>query len=143
MPGRRLTSIISVVAIAIVLAATPTALAGPAAPREATGRYLVRLADAPLARYAGGTAGLAPTSPAVLGTGRLDAQSPASVAYVSYLARRQGAFLTAAQRALGRSVDVSFRYRYAYNGLAVTLTPTEAQRLAAFLGGPLELSWDG
>ncbi len=72
--------------------------------------------------------------PAALGAKRLNPSSPASVAYLNHLASRQNAVKTAMDLALGRSVSVKFRYSAAYNGMAVQLTATESQRVAALPG---------
>lgn len=94
------------------------------------GRYVIRLADPPLASYRGGITGLAPTNPATLGRVKLDANSPASRAYLDYLSLQQAAFRTSMEQALGRAVQVLFDYRHAYNGMGVVLTPPEAALVA-------------
>src|SRR5690606_23762152 len=83
---------------------------------EGTGLWVVQLADPPLASYAGGIAGLAPTSPRVTGATRLDVAAPASLAYAGHLARRQEAFIDRMRQQVGRDVDVEFTYRNAVNG---------------------------
>lgn len=94
--------------------------------QEAEVRYLVLFAEAPLALYSGGVAGLAPTMPAARGETKLDPSSAASAAYYAYLDTRQAAHIAAIETAIGRSVNVVFTYRTASNGIAVGLTPTEA-----------------
>ncbi|MBE2198541.1 MAG: S8 family serine peptidase [Anaerolinea sp.] len=96
--------------------------------------YIVQLADAPLATYTGGIAGLEATSPLTTGARKLDSRSPASLAYEQYLAGVQDRFAADMNALLGRSVDVSFYYRHAYNGLAVFLSPAEAARVAEMDG---------
>jgi uncharacterized repeat protein (TIGR01451 family) len=96
--------------------------------------YLVRLEDPPVASYRGTIAGLAPTNPQQLGQVQLDAGSPGSQRYREHLERRQAQFTAAMQARVGREVDVLFRYQVAYNGLAVRLTPGEAQALASLPG---------
>ena len=91
--------------------------------------YLVRLQDAPLAAYKGGITGLAATNPSVLGQKKLDVNSPASQAYLSYLADRQKAVLGSIDKMLNRSVDVVYRYVSANNGMALYLTPSEAAQI--------------
>lgn len=95
------------------------------------GVYIVLLKDAPLATYAGGVPGLAATNPMATGTQKLDAKSPASVAYLDYLAKAQAQFIANAEQALDRSVDVLYQYAAALNGMAVHLTVAEAEKLAA------------
>jgi subtilisin family serine protease len=122
--------IVGAAALAALLLPGAYAASAPAA--EST--YIVQLADPPLALYAGGTAGLAPTMPAARGATRLNPSSPASVAYLSHLTSRQNAVKAAMDSALGRTVSVKFRYRAAYNGMAVQLNPSEAARVESVPG---------
>jgi hypothetical protein len=96
--------------------------------------YLIQLAAEPVATYAGAVKGLAATHPATIGKRRLDAASPAAEAYAAYLAAEQMQFRADLAALLGRSPDVRFHYRHALNGLAVRLSPEEAQRVAAMAG---------
>jgi len=121
---------VGVAALAALLVSSPSAISAPAA----EGTYIVQLDEPPLALYGGGVAGLAPTMPAKLGATRLNPSSPASVAYLNHLASRQNAVTTAIDLAVGRSVAVKFRYRAAYNGMAVQLTSSEAERVAGISG---------
>jgi uncharacterized repeat protein (TIGR01451 family) len=98
------------------------------------GIYLIRLADAPLASYRGGVDGLEATSPAVTGTGKLDVDAPASVAYVNYLEAAQATFVARMEKAIGHEADVRFTYKNADNGVAVWLTPEEATRVRKLPG---------
>jgi len=93
---------------------------------SSSGRYIVVLADAPLAAYGGGVAGLAPTDPLVTGADRLDASSAESRAYLAYLATQQDAALAAIAAAIGRGPTVVFAYDTALNGLALELSAPEA-----------------
>ena len=99
-----------------------------------TGIYIVKLTDASLATYKGGISGLAATSPEVTGARKLDAKSPASVAYLDYLAGKQADFIKSMQTALGRTVEVSFQYLNVFNGLAVYASQEEAGLLAKLPG---------
>jgi uncharacterized repeat protein (TIGR01451 family) len=90
--------------------------------------YLVRLQDPPLAAYRGEVSGLAATNPRELGQRKLDATSPASLAYRDYLLARQDAFLARLEAELGRKLEVRYRYYAANNGLALYLTAEEAAR---------------
>jgi hypothetical protein len=103
-------------------------------PDEATGIYIVRLQDPPLAAYSGGIAGLEATSPRVTGARKLDANSPASMAYRDYLAEQQAQLIAAMEQSFGHQVEVLFQYDAAYNGMAVRLTAQEAATLATFPG---------
>jgi subtilisin family serine protease len=111
-----------------------TALVSAQAGAGSGARYIVQLSDSPLASYRGGIAGLPATNPATLGQVKLDATSPASQAYLAYLAQRQADFTNAAAQTLGRPVAVIHHYRYAFNGVALALTEEEAARVAAMSG---------
>ncbi len=92
--------------------------------------YIVLLQDAPLARYDGTVRGLAATSPAALGSQRLDLTAPASVAYLDHLENQQAQLLTTLDDVFGRNVETLFHYKYALNGFAAWLTPQEAAYIA-------------
>ena len=116
------------------LALAAIGLQGASAAPAAETTYIVQLDEPPLALYGGGIGGLAPTMPAARGATRLDPASPASVAYLAHLVSRQNAVKAAVDAALGRSVSVKFRYRAAFNGMAVQLTSSEATRVASLPG---------
>jgi subtilisin family serine protease len=124
--------VLVVLGLAVALATTLASAQAGAAP--SSDRYIVQLADAPLATYRGGVAGLAATSPAVTGAVKLDPESAASKAYLSYLDTKRDAVLSAASTALGRTATPSFTYRYAYNGFALSLTEGEAALLRGVAG---------
>ncbi len=96
--------------------------------------YIVQFVDAPLASYRGGVAGLAPTSPSATGARKLDAKSPASVAYKNYLLGQQAQMISTIDQALGRSIKVNHQYYAAFNGIATDLTPREAVNVLALDG---------
>ncbi len=96
--------------------------------------YIVQLADAPVATYEGGKSDLAATAPYRTGTRKLDVRSPAALAYAAYLESEQAQLLAAIGSRLGRSLDVRFQYRHAYNGIALVLTPDEARKVAELDG---------
>lgn len=96
--------------------------------------YIIQLADDPVATYTGGIAGLAATSPLVTGAHKLDSKSQESLAYEQYLADKQNQFVSDMNNLLGRSVDISFYYRHAYNGVAAFLSPAEAAQVAEMNG---------
>lgn len=138
---------------ATVRPAAPVA-AGAIDPSPAR-RYIVMLADPPLAGYRGGIAGLAPTAldagmerhrwmplaMAPLGaawrqarrTAHLDVDTPAARAYAAHLTAAQDRAI-AALRAWAPGARVDWRYRYAFNGFAVKVTPTQAMRLMRLPG---------
>ena len=124
--------VLAVLGLAVALATTlASAQAGAAA---GTDRYIVQLTDPPLASYRGGIVGLAATNPAATGAVKLDPSSPASKAYLEYLAGKQSAVLAALATTLGRTATPTYTYRYAYNGFALALTEQEAGVLRNIAG---------
>ncbi|MFC4819964.1 S8 family serine peptidase [Dokdonella ginsengisoli] len=104
--------------------------------QAAPSTYIVRFAEAPLATYRGGVAGIA-AAPRLSIAGRpakLDARAPQSLAYVAHLASKQNAFLSTAGATLGRPLQAKFTYTHALNGMAVELTADEAAQLAKMPG---------
>jgi subtilisin family serine protease len=104
--------------------------------QAARSTYIVRFAEAPLATYKGGVAGIA-AAPRLSIAGRpakLDARAPQSLAYVAHLADKQNAFLSTAGATLGRPLQAKFTYTHALNGMAVELTAHEAAQLAKMPG---------
>ena len=90
--------------------------------------YIILLEGASLSSYQGGIPGLEATNPAARGETKLDAHSPASVAYLDYLADQHAQFIATMEQALGRDVDVLFRYDAVLNGLAVRLSARGGRR---------------
>lgn len=105
-----------------------------AEPVSVTNDYIVLLADPPVASYRGGITGLSATNPQVTGKAKLDLQSPATQAYLTYLERQQAQFLTAATKMLGRAAEPFYTYKYALNGMALTMSPAEAAKVAEISG---------
>ncbi|MFZ2358384.1 MAG: S8 family serine peptidase [Anaerolineae bacterium] len=101
--------------------------AGPA-------RYFVILSDPSVPSYTGGIAGYEATNPAAKGQARLDAQSPASRAYASYLAAQQAALVSEAAQLLGRSPEVVYQLQFALNAVVMVLDPAEAELVAKLPG---------
>lgn len=95
-------------------------------PLEATDVYIVRLDNPSLARYGGGTGGLAATSVEATGAARLDTATRASQLYLAHLAEGRVEFLRHASERLGRQVEAGYVYDVILNGLTVELTPSEA-----------------
>jgi len=93
--------------------------------------YTVLLREAPLASYDGSISGLPATSPRLTGAAKLDAKSPESQAYRTYLASQQDAFVAELEAQFGRSIEVQYKYQVALNGFAAVLTPEEAAAIAA------------
>ncbi|PID85203.1 MAG: hypothetical protein CSB13_09245 [Chloroflexi bacterium] len=88
--------------------------------------FIVQLQDPPLALYAGGIKGLAPTHAGTLGEAKLDANSAASQAYMNYLADQQKNVIDAMDALLGRTTKIEYQYKASLNGYAVELTSAEA-----------------
>ena len=95
-----------------------------------TGLYIVRLQDAPLARYSGNIPGLRATSPRVTGA-PLDVSAPESIAYREHLEGVQDRFIRSMPDLLNRSVDVRFQYLNVLNAVAVDLEHHEVIRLVS------------
>lgn len=95
--------------------------------------YIVQLTGAPLASYRGTTPGLPPTSPSMTGAS-LTTTDAASAAYLAYLGSEQAAMLAKIEQELGRPVEVVFTYAVAFNGMALVLTPAEAERVVRMTG---------
>lgn len=103
----------------------------PGADEDTVALYIVRLKGRSLATYRGGIAGLPATSPEVTGAAKLNVDSPASRAYLDYLAQRRADFLQAAEARLGRSLTVRYVYDVVLNGLSVELSAEETAVIAA------------
>jgi subtilisin family serine protease len=122
--------LVSVIAVALLT----TAFVGAQAGATTSAPYIVQLSDPPLASYRGGISGLEATNPAARGEVKLDPASAASRAYLDYIRGKQNSFLANAQLVLGRTLEPRFRYRYAFNGVAVSLNEAEADRVASMPG---------
>lgn len=106
--------------------------------------YIVRLADQPVATYDGGIKGLKATNPKIKTSAfarvqtaqksaKLDVEAPEVKAYVSYLKGVQSTFISRATR-VANSLRVVDTYKYSVNGLAVRVTPDEAEALSKIPG---------
>lgn len=96
-------------------------------------RWIVQLADAPLAAYTGGLPGLAPTALDVTGARRLDFAGPDVQAYRRHLTAAQRSLRqTLAKVAPGHRVDRS--YTITVHGLAVKMTAQQAAATRALPG---------
>ena len=109
------------------LVITGPATAAPAPAAGGTATYLVQLADAPVASYAGGVAGYAATKPAA-GT-KLDTASAAVTRYRGYLRHRQDGVLGQAG-----SARKLYDYSVAFNGFSARMTAADAAKLAGTAG---------
>lgn len=116
--------------------------------RAGTARYIVQLAEPPLATWLAERAPIGPPDPGAVPSGRtggadgagaprarLDADSPDAAAYLGRLAARQDAFAAALRRVAPAEASApSYHYRVAFNGLTARLTPAEAERVALLPG---------
>src|SRR4051812_32871546 len=105
----------------------------PAASSDPLISVIVKLDAAPLASYAGGLPGLAPTAPRLTGAPRLDIAAPDSQRYLRYLDQRQRDFETQASAAIPGS-RVLERYRYVYGGASVVLHESQLAQLTKLPG---------
>lgn len=97
-------------------------LAAHAGASEARHSYIVQLADAPVANYAGGVNGLAPTKPAA--GSRLDISAQDVQNYIAYLDQKQS---NAA--ALVPDAHIIHKYKLVLNGFSARLTDEEVRAL--------------
>lgn len=106
--------------------------------------YIVRLTDKPVATYDGGIKDLKATNPKATKSStartqapqkapKIDVESPEVKAYVSYLKEAQASFITRASRET-RDLRVVDTFKYSVNGVAVRVTPEEAEALSKLPG---------
>jgi subtilisin family serine protease len=130
--------VVTALAVFLLLILTASLATGAARPGQttsaATNLYIIQLTDPPLAAYRGGIGRLAATSPAATGQPKLDAASPASLAYRAYLAQEQAGRVAALEQLIGRPLLITYHYDTAFNGLALPLTAEEAAVAAALPG---------
>jgi len=126
-------------ALAALLLALPPAFArdGESSNKDLQ-RYIVELKDPPLAAYRGeelsvpardGRAALAATSREATGESKLTAGSLEALAYLEYIAERHQEFRAEASSQLGRPLSFVHQYRITSNGMALDLSPAEAEIL--------------
>jgi subtilisin family serine protease len=96
--------------------------------------YIITFIEPGVLHYEGGTRGIPGIAAAPDRARKLDAHSAPARAYETYLDEQRTAHIDAIARALGRSVAVTHRYAITMNGIATTLTPAEAARVAALPG---------
>lgn len=96
------------------------------------GTYIVVFREPALAAYRGGVPGIAMPKRAVSrgGRQRLDARSPESKRYVSYLHERQRALERRIATANRASLPLRGRMQHALNAIVVDMTPAQAARVA-------------
>lgn len=77
---------------------------------------------------------LAPVAIAVTGEAKYDPDRPEAEAYLAYIGSLREQRLDAASAAIGRDLVPKFVYEHALNGVALDLTPGEAETLAGMPG---------
>lgn len=97
---------------------------------DSNGRYLyiVRFNEPSLARYEGGIEGISPTSARVTGE-RIDVNSDNARAYREFLASRHDDYLAQMGQNARRALTPTHQYLNVLNGVAVRMTPEEADLL--------------
>ena len=108
--------------------------AAKATQSNAAQSYIIRFTEPGLLHYAGGTQGLNATTPKTNGQRKLDVHSPAAQAYQGYLRSQRESHVAAIAQSLGREPAVSHVYAITMNGIATTLSATEAARIAQLPG---------
>lgn len=96
-------------------------------------RIIVQLEDPPVARYRGGIAGFAATSPRATGARKLDVKTPRARAYREYLTERQSRFVDELSR-VAPGAEVDYRYQVVFNGVAMNVYPDRAEAIARMPG---------
>lgn len=139
----RITTLVAAIAVALSAAGAPAAApassldASPAtlatAPSVAQ-TFIIRFDEPGLLHYSGGTQGIPATAIETTRPRKLDARSMAAQAYQAYLGQRRSVHLVAIVQALGRNLAVSHSYAITMNGVAATLLPDEAVRVARVPG---------
>ncbi|MBU1865286.1 MAG: S8 family serine peptidase [Actinobacteria bacterium] len=94
---------------------------------------IVKLDEQAVASYDGSVAGLAATSPVLLGLDKLDADSEAVVSYRAHLANRHALFAASARR-VAPQATVTHSYDIAFGGVAM-IVPADAITAIAKLPG--------
>ncbi len=140
----RATPLMLAIALGLGIPAGSTEAAAPSrdAVRKADGlnTYIIVFDEPAAARFRGFAATeksrprLAASSAAATGKRKFDARSPEAVAYVDYLSDLRRVRLNDASRAVGRPLVPMFTYEHAMNGVAMKLTASEAEVIAAMPG---------
>ena len=118
--------------VAFLLLIQPPIAAG-AASGSGIISVIVQLEDPPLASYTGGLKGLAPTNIEVTGHRRLDTESAASRAYLSYLEEKQKTFEKGLASAIP-AARVIHRYTVVLGGMSVLIPEGQVSVLSALPG---------
>ena len=97
-------------------------------------RYIIKLADPPLALYSGGIAGLTATSLRMTGKAKLNVNHTDSLAYRNHLSQKRRALKSGMGKILGRTVKFIYEYSVAFNGAVVSLNTQEAAAIEKLPG---------
>ena len=128
-----------VVLAGILLVSTPALARDDGSSDNERQRYIITLQDPPLAAYRGKAlsvpandlrGALAATARDATGDAKLRKGSQAALAYLEYIGKRHQEFRAEASVILGRSLAFVHQYRIASNGMALDLSPLEAEMLA-------------
>ncbi len=129
-----------IVMLCCTMGAVALAKSGSEVEEQGSARYIVTLSEPSLARWHARRlaeedarlVGIDSRKQRVAGAQRrLDIGAPESVEYLAELDEKFARFSEEFASLLGRPLDAKHRYRYALNGMAVSLTPGEVERLAA------------
>ncbi|VAW47382.1 Serine protease, subtilase family, partial [hydrothermal vent metagenome] len=103
----------------------------PAANSLGQNRYIIQLSGAAIARFEGNAEfGVVPRK----SNNKLDVDSAQAQAYLNHLETQQSELLDSLSIALGRNVEVIQTYQFAYNGLAIYLSPSEVESVEDIAG---------
>jgi hypothetical protein len=102
-------------------------LLGKAKSSRTNSAYIVQFAEMPVSAYDGGIRGLQATKPKK--GQKIDPNAPAVVNYMAHLASQHDKAIAS----VGASKKL-YSYGYVFNGVAVDLTPAQAQKLAQLRG---------
>lgn len=95
--------------------------------------YIVKFGETGVLHYAGDVPGMRATRPQANGLRKLDAKSPASIAYRDYLRQIRETRMVEISAAISRPIDADHDYDIMFHGV-VDLTAAEAQRLRSVPG---------
>ena len=115
-------------------------LASTAASAQTLGSYIVSFDEPAAPMFRGFQAkdgrrpALAPVAIGMTGQAKYDPERPEAEAYLAYIGGLREQRLDAASAALGRQISPKFVYEHALNGVALDLSPAEAETLAGMPG---------
>ena len=101
--------------------------------RRSVVSVIVKLEDAPLASYRGGIPGLAATSPSATGAAKLNVNTPACRAYLSYLNGKLREFEEACHRIIP-DATMTHAYRTVLGGVALVVPADQVELVATIPG---------